>query len=356
VHVNIVLSKVYDHAAALKLRARIYHNKEHYKKSVIDYTALIDKYPEDREMRYGRGLARQNLAHYSLAIEDYQEALKLPDKETNTAFFKIDSKDKMATGISTMSSMNWDILNNIGLCYFEMGDHFQALNYFNEALGQNPDSAHVLINRAKCYEAQDELELAVKDYKAILASNPEHIIASFNLLQIEKSLQNNDQALESLDLFIENNPNIADGYESRGLYHFEENQYEKALSDFEAAVRLEPSSIEYKFNLALALEKNEKFELAELQFLEVIELDHRHSAAFFNLANMQFKSGRYEDAITYYTMARHHDTNNINILYNRALAYFKIEHLKEACADMQEVLKVKPLLAEEFCKMHCTNP
>ena len=356
IYLNNVLAKVYNHEEALKLRARIYHNKGAYEKTVIDYNALIELYPDDREIRYGRGLARQNLSQYNLAIEDYLAALKMPAGETNTAFFKIDSREKLATGISTISSMETDILNNIGLCFYELGNFEQALLYFNEALTNNPKATDVLVNRAKCFEAKGSVELAIQDYQTILENDPEHTLASFNLLQIHKKQQSENEVQHSLDEFIDQNPNIAEGYASRGLYHYGQKEFQKALTDFQSAARLEPSSIDYKFNLALALEKNEKLSLAELQLLEVIELDPSHSAAYFNLANIQYKSAKYEEAISYYTIAHHYNPQNIYILYNRALAYFNNDQVKEACADMKEVLQVDQSLAAEFYGLHCSTP
>ena len=111
----------------------------------------------------------------------------------------MDPNENMATGISTMTGMDMDILNNIGFCYHELGNFKEALHFYEEALTQDPKAMHILVNRAKSYEALGEYDLAIQDYETVLTHNPHHPIATFNLLQIQKDQQSDSDVQNALE-------------------------------------------------------------------------------------------------------------------------------------------------------------
>ena len=353
VFLNACLSEKFDDWEALFLRAGIYSNKKYFQKALTDYNALIALNPGHKEVVYSRGLARYQLSQFDLAIDDFQNALKLTDGETQTAFFKIEDGSNAASGITTISSMKSDIWNNIGLCYLALNQYEKAILSFDNGIKTNTKSIDLYINRALAFEKLGEIAPAIRDYEFVLSKKPNHPIATYNLMNIRKNHDSVNDQLEALSSFIEENPSFSQGYASRGLFYYNATNYESALSDFNVALKLNPENIDYLFNLALCHEKLKKtYEAAKL-FLTVIELDPGHSGAYFNLGNLQFKQGLFDDAITYYTLAHHYNSKNASILYNRALAYFEKNLLKKACQDMIEVKKLDSSLANDFYRKHC---
>jgi len=353
VYLNSILYVNPMYTQALIVRSKVWYNSGAFEKAVIDYTALLERNPEDKETLYLRGLARQNLSLYQLALEDYHRALKLTNEETNVAFFRIDPETNAAEGISTINNMSADIYNKIGLCYHYLEEYDLAIKYFNLAIAEDKLALDVFVNRAVTYTAVNEIQLAKNDYIRVLEKEPNHTVASFNLLQLNRLQGNYDEALNSLIKFTVDYPGSGSGYEALGLFYFETNEYNLALENFRKAAAIDTLNLDYKFNLALALDKNEKYAEAKMLFEEVIEKDPLHSSAYFNLANIYFKSGEFDEAISYYSIAHYHNAENYLILHNRALAYYKTNQLEAACTDMEEVLKSNESLARDFYNNYC---
>ncbi|MCK5371158.1 MAG: tetratricopeptide repeat protein, partial [Cyclobacteriaceae bacterium] len=97
VFLNAYLSKRFDNREALFLRARIYSNQKIFDKALTDYNSLISLNPENKEALYSRGIIRYQLSLFELALNDFLDVLKLPDGETQTAFFKIDAGSNTAS-------------------------------------------------------------------------------------------------------------------------------------------------------------------------------------------------------------------------------------------------------------------
>lgn len=356
VYLNALLAKKYDQQEALFLRAKIRSNQGESQKALTDYNALLSLNADHKEALYARGTIRYGLSQYTLALSDFERVIKLPDNETNTAFFKMDEGGNRASGINTMSGMKIDTWNNIGLCYLGMNQYEQAMQSFNEGMKIDAKAVDLYINRAIAYEKLDQTNLAMQDYEYVLKMHPSHVIATHNLIQLQASIDVNHSQLESLNEFIEENPHFAQGFASRGLYHFENGEYEASCRDFKKAIKIQPENIDYLFNLALCQDKLSNSERAEALFIRVLESDPGHSGAYFNLGNLQFKQNHLKEAISYYTIAHNLNPENIYILFNRALTYHKQGHVDKACEDMEEVRKSDHILANPFYQKYCIAP
>lgn len=355
IYLNFLLSKKYDHEEALMLRAKIYNNKKLFDKALIDYNALVAMLPENKEVVYARGVARQELRRFRLAIQDYEQAIILPNGETQTAFFKMESGNNMTSGISTINQMENDIWNNIGLCYIELAEFTNAISAFNKGITIDNNAIDLYINRAIAHEKNGAIDLAIKDYEFVLSKVADHPMASFNLINLRKFHQQNFDLINSLNIYISENPNKSEGFELRGLHYFESKQYELAMADFTEAVRLNPDNVDNQFNLALSFAKTNRIDEAERIFLTIIEIDPTHSSALFNVGNIHFKLGNFESAITYFTLAHQLSPNNKLILYNRALSYFESGQKEMACLDMKMVMTMDEILAESFYTKYCSE-
>lgn len=354
-YLNVVLAKKYNHQEALTSRAKIYNNKRFFDKALIDYNALAILAPENKEIVYARGIIRQELSQYELAIEDYQQALMLPNGETQTAFFKMEQGGNMTSGIATLSTMEADIWNNIGQCYSGLGEYANAIDAFNKGIEVDNAALDIYVNRAIAYEKNANFQAAISDYTLVLSQLPDHPVASFNLLNLEKYNAPDADHINALNIFIVENPSNSEGYELRGLHYFETKKYDLALKDFQEASRINPENINIQFNLALTFARSNNLHDAETIFLQIIETDPGHSGAYFNLGNLLFRKSQYKDAISYFTLAHQLNPANKLILYNRALAYFESGQKQMACTDMQTVMKADKELANSFYTKYCNE-
>ena len=350
--INAVLEKKVNHEEALFIRARIYNNRQDFEKALVDYNAIIAISEANKEAHYARALVLYQLQKYDLAIEDFKQTLHLPNNPTETAFFKMDA-NQGASGIMTMATLEAEIYNNLGMCYIETKNYNSAIEAFNQGLDSDQKNLDILVNRARSYEKLGNIELATIDLEQVIRENPNHSIATINLIRIKKQLENGSVYLDNLNRFVSENPENAEGYSSRGIYFYENMFYESALLDFIEATSLDPENIDFQFNLGLCYSKANLLNDAENAFLSVIDKDPNHSGAYFNLGNLKFKAEDYKNAIAYYTVAHHKTPKNPLILYNRALAYGKLTQYDSACEDIAEARLIDPKLGERFFQKFC---
>ena len=351
---NSILKKKPTHDEALMLRAKAYNNLQMFDKALIDYNGLCEILPNEPEILYGRGITRFQLQLYRLAIDDFIQVLDMPGNETKTAFFKIDPSTNSSVEISTITTIKADVWNYIGLCYLRLQEYDHALNAFTEGLMLSRNSPDLLINRGLTYEEFNDPQSALRDYNSALAIDPNNERASYNALRLRMANDKNEM-IEALTSFIDENPELGEGYSARGLQYYEMEMYNFALIDFERAVKLDPHNLDYQFNLALCLEKENRLDESGHYFLSIINSDSKHSGAYFNLGNLKYKKGLFNEAISYYTLAFHHNQKNVSILYNRALAHYKNGQIVNACEDINKVMVEYPQLAEDFYSRHCKD-
>lgn len=351
---NAILDKKPNHEEALFMRARVHFNQFEYEKALVDYNAIIAFDETNKEAFYARGTVRYQLEQYDLAIADFEQTLKLPNEPTQTAFFKMDA-NQGATGIFTMSSLNADLYNHLGLCYLKKDDLDAALQHFNEGLTIEKNNNDLLTNRARIYEKQGNQELAIKDLERVLQNAPQNTVASINLIRIKRELESGPDYLDQLNNFVLENPENAEGYSSRGIYFYENMLYESALLDFSEALTIEPQNIDNQFNMGLCHSKLNNIPEAEKCFSSVIDQAPNHSGAYFNMGNLMYKSENFEEAISYYSIALSKNPDNQLVRYNRALSFGRLKQYDQACEDIEKIRQAGSELGDQFFLRHCNQ-
>jgi tetratricopeptide (TPR) repeat protein len=147
-------------------------------------------------------------------------------------------------------------------------------------------------------------------------------------------------AIQYYDKLISWRPNAAGYYYNRGDAFYEEEQYEKAISDYNKSLQLGiKDSLQTILRIALTAKRQGNFPIEEqyLQQLLGLSKDKRGNenefwAANYHLGQLEFKMKNYRQAIDYYNTAQVVNPNNFN-LYHRANAFFALGLLDSARRD-----------------------
>lgn len=188
-------------------------------------------------------------------------------------------------------------------------------------------------------------------------------------------------AIESLTLAIQLQPDYVDAYSLRGLAHYLQAEFTDALSDFERSLELNPNDIyahllrgqslrqtgdsekaltDYQFILdnkdilpanllvstyfqrSLALTDLERYEEAISDLTHVIEMGDANVNAYYYRATDYLNIGNYERAIDDYTESIKLDDTHALAFVNRAFAYRHASRYDDALADLDTALKLEP--------------
>jgi tetratricopeptide (TPR) repeat protein len=197
-------------------------------------TALIDRQietPQSMALAYNnRGIARTIKGDYELAVQDYDQSIKL-----YPTFAKA--------------------FNNRGLAYEKKGDLDRALSDYTAAINISYDYANAFANRAKIYEKRRDYDRALKDFNEAIRIQP----ASGNFWNdrcwIRAITSAAQQALADCNEAIRLGPTNAAKFDSRGVTYLKLAQWDLAISDFNSALQLNSQMASSLYGRGLAKSK-----------------------------------------------------------------------------------------------------
>jgi tetratricopeptide (TPR) repeat protein len=154
--------------------------------------------PQKIEAYTGRGIAYQRLGKFDLAIENFNQAIKLE-----------------------LSGENY---RGRGSCYLQFRQYDKALADYNTMIKLSPNELGYYVIRAGLYALIGEFRLAILDYNFIIDREP------YNF----------------------------DNYVCRGYQYYELGEYQKAIEDYDKALELQPNISKIREYRRMAYQKLKK--------------------------------------------------------------------------------------------------
>jgi len=127
--------------------------------------------------------------------------------------------------------------------------------------------------------------------------------------------------------------NLAIAFMNRGLAYKKKGQWDKAIADFDGAIRLKPDFVFALNNRGNAYYDKGQFDRAIEDYDEAIRLNPDFSEAFSNRGNVHRKKGQIDRAIKDYDKAIRLNPDNAQVFADRGLAYEKKGELTQALRD-----------------------
>jgi lipoprotein NlpI len=129
---------------------------------------------------------------------------------------------------------------------------------------------------------------------------------------------------------------------NRGNAYVLKGDHDKAIADFDQALKLEPKNASIYNNRGNArLDKGES-DAAMADFEAAIKTDPRYAAAYFNRANALAAKGEIERALKDYDAAIKHNKRNVNAYIARGALLLASGASAKARADMKQAARLAP--------------
>jgi tetratricopeptide (TPR) repeat protein len=163
------------------LRGVAYLAHRQYENAVQDFTASLQKVPNNAGALNNRGQAYYLQQQFEPAIADFSKAVSLDDQHfvafNNRALAYIASEkfDSALPDLQAALKIHPkypEALNNRGVVRQKLGQTTQAIADFTEALKLYPGYIDALGNRAFAYRVQGDYQKAVADLRAAIEADP----------------------------------------------------------------------------------------------------------------------------------------------------------------------------------------
>ena len=160
-------------------------------------------------------------------------------------------------------------------------------------------------------------------------------------------------AVDSLTLFLEENPSSDKGYHLRGKAYHEIGSLDKASVDYNQAIKLNTESYKSYNNLGLIYGRIKKFELAKKTFSKAIKINPQPKEALNNRGVAKAATGDPSGAINDFTKSIEIDEKYLEPLLNRSFVLEMQGELKRACDDWEQASLLGSKNAKIWHKSQC---
>jgi Flp pilus assembly protein TadD len=160
----------------------------------------------------------------------------------------------------------------------------------------NPDSHYLL---AAYYQQRGRHKEAIEEFQKVLSIDPGHFKACNGMGVSYDLLGNFPKAVEAYEAALVLNPNLDYVQNNLGYSLLLQGNVDRAVAAFKKAIDLNEGEQRFHNNLGLALAEKGEYDSALAEF----KLGGDEATAHFNLAELYFKKGKYEEAKIQYVLA-----------------------------------------------------
>lgn len=192
---------------------------------------------------------------YNVAINHYNQALKLNSKDADTYYKR-------------------------GLARYHLGDYEGAIADYTQAIRMNPNDAVAYRNRADIRYHVGDYQGAIEDYNQAIKINPN-----------SSYVGDSNRAIELFSQSIEINPNDVVGYKNRGNSRFDLGDYKGAIEDYTQVIKLNPNDVDAYYNRGHARYDSGDYQGAIEDYTQVIKINPNDADAYYNRGHARYNLG-----------------------------------------------------------------
>jgi tetratricopeptide (TPR) repeat protein len=287
--------------------------------AIGDLTEVIRADPANAMAFYNRATAYERSGEGDKALDDYRNAARLlPSFAPATA----------ALGRLLKAS-----------------DPNAALSELSAAIQLDPKSP-ALRSRAILYLSQGHFDQALLDFNQVIANDGSDSIAFLDRGVTNDKIGNIDSAISDYSHSIALAPSAV-AYVDRGGAYSRLRQPEKALADFDAALKIDSNNLDALLGRANADYARKELEASLNDYTRVIGADPKNAVAYFKRGNIHLDSLEFEQACRDYSDSLKLDPDQPVALYNKAIAETRLGRRQDAAEDQRRALALDPSLASE---------
>ena len=169
--------------------------------------------------------------------------------------------------------------NNLGLLATRDGNTGGAIEYFQEALKQNPDHWIALENLGNAYRQQKRWDEARKALERTVAVRPDDAEANYSLGMVFAQSGDTGSAYKYLQKALKIRPTYPEALNNLGVLYLRTRRRDEAVVKFEECIRVAPTFDQSYLNLARVYSLEGEPDKARTVLLELLKQNPGHAQA-----------------------------------------------------------------------------
>jgi len=244
-----------------------------------------------------------------LGLEQHPRStgLKLVQVEILVFDDKLEQAEKLLNELYAIEPTNEEIYIQKANIYSKRDQHEKAVELLEIALKYTDDLADVYSLLGMEYLFMDNLEKAKENFIKCLEEDTEDHSALYNVVYCFDFLDQNLEAIDFLNEFIDKNPYSEVAWHQLGRQYYAIKEYEQALRAFDYATLIDDSFLGAFLEKAKTLEKLKRYEEAIGCYNITMDLDDPTSFALLRVGKCYERLGNREKALKFYLKTVHED-------------------------------------------------
>ncbi len=289
---------------------------------------LIKNYPDNLDGQFLAGGINLYKKDFRKAIYHYMNYIDLIEK-------KKDKNSEFTLLIVDTYGSYADAWNNIGYCYFEMGDYERAEMAIRKAISINNKNINYYENMARVLIKQNKLDKIIDLLKSAISLGIDTSRTHSQIGDIYRILGDISLAEYHFRKALDMDKNNIGNYTDLGEILIMKGQFQSAKDVFKSALELDQNNIKVLHGLARLNGGKEYIEA-------ILESEKVSSNQFMDMGNDWARMKDFETAILFYERSLELNSNNIDALINMSTCYAELGKYDSAFIGYRSALSRRP--------------
>ena len=245
-----------------------------------------------------------------------------------------------------LDSGHADSLHLMGLLCAAAKQYDLAIEWFAQAIRQNPNVSDYFSNLAAALEHRGRLDEAIRSLDRALVLKPDRADVWYRMGLLLEAQNRKEDASLSFDAALKADPRHLQAANAAALAHFNARRYERALGGFAASLAIDPAQAGALHLLGICQLRLKRFEEAHENCARALALTPDDPEVTGNLGLIQHKRGLYAEAIAQFDAALALNPRLALVHCLRAGTLAELRRFDEALADYDKALAIDPELPD----------
>jgi tetratricopeptide (TPR) repeat protein len=257
------------------------------------------------------------------------------DEKYNDAYIVLDS-------ILQVSPLNEEVIIQKANIESKIGNHFESINLLNIALKTSEDPIDIWNLIGMEYLLIDDYKNAKYFFKSCVLENFEDYPSLYNLLYCYEQLDLKEEAIEILNMILEENPYSEIAWHQLGCVFIKLSRFKEALSAFEFAIISDENFTGAYIEKAKLLEMKGNLNEAIENYNNALKSNDPSAYIYSKIGDCHFKLNNNKLALRFFLKAVHTDPGSEKS-WNKLIDYYMNSFdFKKANYFLKKSLNINP--------------